>query len=123
MRTAKLTLNGQEHLLCFSARLVRSCTERYGDVSNINEALSGDPMRSFDEALWLLAEMMAAGDRYAKMMGLDNPPPLAADDLLDVCDLNDFAGLREKIAETITSGQRTTVEVAPSKNAEATQGA
>ena len=121
MRTARLTLNGQDHLLCFSTRVVRSCTERYGDVANIDEALSGDGVKPLDESIWLLAEMMAAGDRYAKMMGLDNPPPLTADDLLDACDLNDFIGLKRKIAETITSGQRTTVEVTPQKNAEATQ--
>ena len=39
MRTAKLELNGQERLLCFSARVVRSCTERYGDVAEIDSAV------------------------------------------------------------------------------------
>lgn len=122
MRTAEFVLNGQSHLLCFSARMVRECTERYGDVANIDAALSGDGVKPFDEAIWLLSSMMAAGDRYAKLMGIDNPPPLSVDGLLDLCDLQDFANLRGKIAETITSGQKTTVEVEPGKNAEATQG-
>ena len=37
--------------------------------------LSEGGVKGFDEALWLLSEMMAAGDRYAKLNGLDNPPP------------------------------------------------
>lgn len=121
MRTATLELNGKERLLCFSARVVRSCTERYGDVAEIDSALSESGVKGFDEALWLLSEMMVAGDRYAKLNGLDNPPPLGVEELLDLCDLHDFGNLRGKIAETITCGQKTTVGVEPPKNAGATQ--
>lgn len=121
MRTARITIDGAEHLLCFSARVVRACTERYGDMGNIDQALSGDsPVNAMDEAVWLIAAMMDAGDRYAKLNSLDNPPPLTADQLLDVCDLGDFTLLTSKITETITNGKTPTVEAEPAKNAKAT---
>lgn len=121
MRTARITIDGAEHLLCFSARVVRACTERYGDVVNIDEALTGgSAVQAMDEAVWMIAAMMDAGARYAKLNGLDNPPPLTAEELLDVCDLGDFTQLTSKITETITNGKTPTVEAEPAKNAKAT---
>lgn len=121
MRTARITIDGAEHLLCFSARVVRACTERYGEMGGMDEALtSGSPVQAMDEAVWMIATMMDAGARYAKLNGLDNPPPLTAEELLDVCDLGDFAQLTSKITETITNGKTPTVEAEPAKNAKAT---
>lgn len=121
MRTARITIDGAEHLLCFSARVVRACTERYGDIVNIDEALtSGSDVQAMDEAVWMIAAMMDAGARYAKLNGLDDPPPLTEEELLDVCDLGDLTQLTSKITETITNGRIPTVEAAPAKNARAT---
>lgn len=121
MRTARITIDGAEHLLCFSARVVRACTERYGDIVNIDEALtSGSAVQAMDEAVWMVAAMMDAGARYSKLNGLDNPPPLTEDELLDVCDLGDLNQLTSKITETITNGKTPTVEAEPAKNAKAT---
>lgn len=121
MRTARITIDGVEHLLCFSARVVRACTERYGEMGGMDEALtSGSPVQAMDEAVWMIATMMDAGARYAKLNGLDNPPPLTAEELLDVCDLGDFTQLTSKITETITNGKTPTVEADPAKNAKAT---
>lgn len=124
MRTASITLNGQEHLLCFSARVVRACTERYGDVSGLGDALDNpDKLKALDEAVWILAQMMDAGDRYAKLNGLENPEPLSVDAIYDMSDLNDFFAIRQKVVATVTQGRATHVEVEPPKNAGATQGA
>ena len=121
MRTARITIDGAEHLLCFSARVVRACTERYGEMGGMDEALtSGSPVQAMDEAVWMIATMMDAGARYAKLNGLDNPPPLTAEELLDVCDLGDFTQLTSKITEPITNGKTPTVEAEPAKNAKAT---
>ena len=121
MRTARITIDGAEHLLCFSARVGRACTERYGEMGGMDEALtSGSPVQAMDEAVWMIATMMDAGARYAKLNGLDNPPPLTAEELLDVCDLGDFTQLTSKITETITNGKTPTVEAEPAKNAKAT---
>ena len=124
MRTASIEICGKEHLLCFSARVVRACTEKYGEVENIDSALSADdPVKALDEAVWLLATMMDGGARYAKINGLETEPPLTADELLDVMDLNDFGQLRTKITEAVVSGRETHVEADPGKNAETTPAA
>ena len=115
MRTAKIEIEGREYLLCFSARVVRAVTERYGGVEAIDGALSGS------EAVWLLATMMDGGARYAKLNDIDNPPALTADELLDVLDISDFGRLKDKIAETITNGKSVNVEAEPPKNAKPTQ--
>lgn len=122
MRTARIEIEGREHLLCFSARVVRAVTERYGGVEAIDGALSGsEPVRALDEAVWLLATMMDGGARYAKLNDIDNPPALTADELLDVLDISDFGRFKDKIAETITNGKSVNVEAEPPKNAKTTQ--
>lgn len=122
MRTARIEIEGREHLLCFSARVVRAVTERYGGVEAIDGALSGsEPVRALDEAVWLLATMMDGGARYAKLNDIDNPPALTSDELLDVLDISDFGRLKAKIAETITNGKSVNVEAEPPKNAKTTQ--
>lgn len=124
MRTASIEIGGKEHLLCFSARVVRACTERYGGVEHIDTALSADePVKALDEAVWLLATMMDGGARYARMNEIPNAPALTADELLDVMDIGDFANLKDKIAEAITNGKETHVESEPPKNAETTPAA
>ena len=124
MRTASIEIGGKSHLLCFSARVVRAVTERYGGVEHIDTALSaGDPLKALDEAVWLLSTMMDGGARYAKINGLETAPPLTADELLDVMDLNDFGQLRTKITEAVVSGRETHVEADPGKNAETTPAA
>lgn len=122
MRTARIEIEGREHLLCFSARVVRAVTERYGGVEEIDGALDvSEPVRALDEAVWLLAAMMDGGARYARLNELDNPPALTADELLDVLDISDFGRLKGKIAETITNGKSVNVEAEPPKNAKTTQ--
>lgn len=124
MRTATIDICGREHLLCFSARVVRAVTERYGGVERIDTALSADdPLKALDEAVWLLSTMMDGGARYAKLNGLETAPPLTADELLDVMDLSDFGQLRTKITEAVVSGRETHVEADPGKNAETTPAA
>lgn len=124
MRTASIEIGGKAHLLCFSARVVRAVTERYGGVELIDTALSADdPLKALDEAVWLLSTMMDGGARYAKLNGLETAPPLTADELLDVMDLSDFGQLRTKITEAVVSGRETHVEADPGKNAETTPAA
>ena len=124
MRTAKIDICGRKHLLCFSARVVGSVTERCSGAENIDEAMNAKgPIQELDEAVWLLSAMMDGGARYAKVNDIETAPPLTADELLDVLDIGDFAALREKIAETVTRGTARHVEADPGKNAETTPAA
>lgn len=124
MRTAKISIDGRERLLCFSTRVMRACTERYGGVEKIDDVLSpNDPARALDETIWLMAAMMDAGARYARLNGLDNPEPLSFDDLYDATGIDDLTGLKGKIAETITNGRTPTLDAVPPKNGAATPDA
>lgn len=124
MRTGKIEVRGKEYILCFSARVVRDCSERYGGIEKIGEALTeGTEAKVMDECFWLLSMMMDAGARYAKLEGLNNPAPLSYDDLYDLCDMEDLMGMKARIFETVANGNERTVEVDPEKgkNVEATR--
>ena len=95
MRTAKIEINKKEYLLCFSARVMRDCSERYGNAENIGKALTeGTEAQKMDESFWLLSAMM--------------------DDLLD---------MQTKIFETIADGSERRIETEDEegKNAETTR--
>lgn len=123
MRTGKIVINKKEYTLCFSARVIRACSQRYGAVDKIWQALSkGKEIEQLDECFWLLSTMMDAGARYAKLEGFENPEPLSVDDLYDVSDLLDLSAAKERIFETVAEGNKREVEIEPDrKNAEAAQ--
>lgn len=129
MRTAKMSVDGREYLLCFSGRVIRNVTEKFGSLPAMYEAFSQDEQeKSLDAAVWVLSQMIQAGDRYAKLNGLENPGKLSFDDLYDLFDINDFTDIYSKIKETIRSGKQQTVTAVPDnsgggrKNAAATPG-
>lgn len=123
MRIGSIRIDGKQHILCFSVRVVRHCAERYGSVNGLYAALSNEnELEALDEALWILSEMMQAGDKYAKLHGLQNEPCMTPDGLEDACDLSDFLQMKSAIVLTITNGKKTDVEAESSPNAEATQG-
>lgn len=122
MRTTSVTLGGKEYLLCFSVRVSKACSERYGSVANIATALSAkEEAKVLDETIWLFSMMADAGHRYAKNNGLDTPPTLSQDDILDNFDMPDFSLLVAKVKEAIASGSATNIETQSEGNAEATR--
>ena len=114
MRTAEIDIDGKSYLLCFSGRVIRNVSERFGGVQEMYTALGDyDQVKSLDAAVWVLSQMIQAGDRYAGLNGLDNPGSLTFDQLYDLFDIQDFVGLYGKIKETITSGGARTVAAKP----------
>ena len=121
MRTAKVSIDGREHLLCFSVRVLRAVVDRYGSVEGLYAATSTeDQAKNLDEALWQLAAMMDAGARYAVLEGLPNGEPLTQEQLYDACDISDFFYFLMAVQRTITSGVSPSLQVDDSKNREAT---
>lgn len=123
MRTTSVTLGGKEYLLCFSVRVSRACSERYGSVANIADALSAqDEAKVLDETVWLFSMMADAGYRYAKNNSFDPlPPTLSTEDILDNFDMPDFSLLVAQVKAAIAAGSATTVEAQAEGNAEATR--
>lgn len=123
MRTAMITLDGKAYPLCFSTRVVRSCHERYGGIDQIGQALSGnDLVEVLDETLWLLSAMLDAGYRHAKLNGEESPEPPDQETLYDLCGMDDLAGLKARVMESMSAGASHSVDAQPPKNATATQG-
>ena len=76
-----------------------------------------------DESFWLLATMMDAGARYAKLNDIETPAPLSTDDLYDLCGMDDLLRMKAKIFETVENGNERKIEteMEEEKNAETTQ--
>ncbi len=123
MRTATIHIDGIDYPLCFSARVMKDCTDRHGEFGKIDEVLTkGTQSDVLDEALWLLSRLMDAGARYADRNGIEHPKALSQEDLYDLCHVSEVGKIRGKIAEAIRNGNETNVEVTPAKNRKATQG-
>lgn len=122
MRTATVKLEGQDRLLCFSAGVVEAACDKYGTLEEFFRALDGDQGTQLRTVIWALAQMMTAGEIYAKRKGLETAPALSEEDIRDCCDIGELLNLRSKVAETITNGAERNVEAEPPKNAVATPG-
>lgn len=121
MRTATIELGGQTRLLCFSTGVVEEACERFGSLDDYFAAMDGaDQGVKLKTVIWSLAAMMAAGAKYAKLKGLDNPPPMSEGDIRDLTDISELLDLQRKVQQTITNGAERQVEAVPSKNGKTT---
>lgn len=125
MRTGKITVNGQDYITCLSTRVLVALEERGGDADKeLARIMQG---RKLGDLFWLLAQMIDAGDRYAKLEGIDNPGTLSLDALMDSMGPDDYEVMTGAMADTVKAGTTPTVEAKPAKgkgkNAEAKQAA
>lgn len=122
MKTAKIKIDNKDYTLCFSARVMRACVDKFGDLNKFDKSLMSENIgEALDTSIWMLAVMMDAGARYDRMNGLrDNKAP-TMDELYDLVDTTDLAEMKTKIAETITGNIKADIETEPEKNAETSQ--
>lgn len=64
--------------------------------------------------------MIDAGDRYAKLEGLDNPGSLSLDAIMDCMGPDDYEAMTGAMAETVKAGTTSTVEAKPGKGSRKT---
>jgi len=107
MRTGKFRFYGKEYLLTFSAR-VNAALEAEGIRLEELEK-SNTPVTT---VVKLLAYMIDAGDRYAKLNGIENPGTVPFDTLLDGMDLEDIQQIPKLLAE-VANGERNVEAEAP----------
>lgn len=124
MRTATITLAGEERLLCFSTRVTLDVNERFGSLEAMFDVIQDNknPSKSMEASLWVLERMMDAGARYADHEGIEHAPPLTADEILDLCGPMEIIKMSEAIQATMTAGTGREVEAKPPKNAKAGAG-
>lgn len=121
MRTSSAVLFGKPRLLCFSTGVMLSCADRFGSVQGLFDAMSDNDDRAHLEAmLWIAEQMMAAGERYANRFGLEPCETITAEEMLDVCGIDDIPALKSAILATVVADTDRTQEAEPPKNAEAT---
>lgn len=118
MRTGKITIKGKEYLTCFSTRALIACEERSGSIEHELEKIEGG---SIKECIWLIYQLIIAGDRYAKIEGIENPEPMTYDELIDSLGADEYPGIFKAIKDTTTAGTNRNIEVKPSKNTKPTQ--
>lgn len=119
MRTKAIRVKDKEYLACFSTRVLVALEEKYGDADvGLSTVLSGGKV---NDLFWLLAQLLEAGDRYAKQEGIENPGALSLDDLLDRVGVDEYKDMFAGVAEAIREGSGTTVDIEPEKNVEARQ--
>ncbi len=120
MRTGIVTINEKQYLVCFSTRVMLALEERGGDADQeLKKILDEHKMSS---TFWLLAQMIDAGDRYAKLEGMDNPGTLSFDQLVDLVGIDEYDTMFRSVWDAIKVGGKPTVhtKVKQEKNAETT---
>lgn len=118
MKCRTVELCGRQYPLRFSLRVVRDCTERYGSIENIFDAMIQEGQNGgqiVDEILWLLGAMLDAGYRYARLNEESTPEPPDADTLLDVLDIQDA---QRTLMDAMVGDSARSVEAESKKNGE-----
>ena len=113
MRYSRLNICGKEYTLVMSTRVIAHYQEMGKDISTILDegGISG--------IMDMLQRMIEAGDRYARMEGMDNPGVLTLDEILDATGPEDYAGIIEAVTLAVTGERKVEAEPDP-KNADST---
>lgn len=111
---------GEDRMLCYSLRVTKAVTERFG-TGGIREKLKeSSTAETLDAVIWMLTLMMEAGKKYADKNGIPCPSSPSEDDMLDFYGMDDLEELYGAFTETMAAGQQQGVE-AEAKNAGAGQ--
>ena len=119
MRTGKIKIGGEEYLGCFSTRVLAN-VEDYTGMSfeaGLKDILE---KQSIKDIVWIIAPLISAGDKYAKMEGIDNPGTLDEEEIYDLVGIDDYKGMFGQINEVVKAGTKPEIELKPGKNAKAT---
>lgn len=123
MKRVTINLAGAERHLALSNRVLIAIGEKFGGIEKLGDAVSGENATdALKNTCWLLAEMMEAGHKDCLKHGIEDAEPMSYDDILDECDFNDIASMKDKIFEAVHKTAEPSIETEEPKNAIATQG-
>lgn len=120
MRTGKIKIGDKEYLGCFSTRVLAS-VEDYTGMSFETGLKDILEKKSIKDIMWFVVQLVNAGDRYAKMEGIDNPGTIDEDEIYDLVGVDDYEDVFGSIGEIAKAGTKPEIELKPTKNAKATQ--
>lgn len=107
MRTGKIEIGGKPYIICFSSRVAVALEEKFGSIENaFSSTLTSDLM-------WMLATMIDAGDRYAKLEGIENTGKLTMDEILDKTGPEDYNKIFSFVLDAVKKGGETEIETVP----------
>ena len=120
MKVITKRICGEERVLCYSLRVTKAVTERFGSGGIREKLKESSTAETLDAVIWMLTLMMQAGKKYADMNDIPCPPAPSEDDMLDQYGLDDLEELYGTFSDTMAAGSEQSIE-AESKNAETTR--
>lgn len=122
MRVTYINLLGEEHPLCFSFSAIEEITDKFGGMSEMQEVLFSDDLGKQMKAVGqLLAILLKAGRRHAKLVGLPLPKEIEGD-ITDLLGVSEVATALTKVVETTSNDSSQEIDAKPDpKNTAAMQ--
>lgn len=120
MKVITKRICGEERVLCYSLRVTKAVTERFGSGGVREKLKESSPSETLGAVIWMLTLMMQAGKRYADRNGIPCPPAPSEDDMLDQYGMDDLEELYSAFSAAMAAGSQQSVE-AEIKNGEARQ--
>lgn len=100
MRVGQININGTKYPACLSTRVIMNIKEKTGKdfEAGINEILNAG---NFEGLFWLMSQMLTAGARYNRLVGLEALEPPAEEDLLDLIGVDDYDKLTDTVLNAV----------------------
>lgn len=120
MRTTRIKILDTEYPLCYSTRVVIAVYQEYGSNDAMYATLQNlqEANKAFEGRLWMLHQLMQAGQRYAALIG-NNSPAIPSLSALRVSASGRYGEIMEMIENTIASGSMMSIRAGEPKNKKA----
>lgn len=105
MRTGTFHFRGKDYLMVMNTRVLMGMEEKGLSLESLTDG--GSQITALFTMLHL---MVGAGDRYAKLEGLENAGTLSLDEIIDYTSPDDYADLMNMVTEIAVGDRHVEVE-------------
>lgn len=121
MRTTRVKILDTDYPLCYSTRVVIAVYQQYGGLDEMHGTLSNlqEANKAFEGRLWMLHQLMQAGQRYAALLGSDSPAVPSLSALRVSVPSGRYGEIMETIENTIAAGSMMSIKSGEPKNKKA----
>lgn len=117
-RVCDIVIAGKTYKATFTARVIAQIESKFGSVSEWEKTMSEEP--KLHETIWILQQMIAAGQSYMTHMGLPDPGIISLEEMEDVLFPDELPGLIGNVKNIVTAASQVKIEAEPAKKAETT---